>query len=116
MAPSSPIVRALMPAVAALFSLRPVREFVKRRIANIDVAPATGGRRHSWAHARVQWADGSVREGWLRAGEGMSFTAKIAAEVAFRLARNEGPPGAYTPGALFGPELAVTAGGEFILD
>jgi hypothetical protein len=30
--------------------------------------------------------------------------------------RNEGRPGAYTPGSLFGPELVAHAGGQFILD
>jgi hypothetical protein len=53
---------------------------------------------------------------WLRAGEGMAFTAMVAAEVASRLGRNEGRPGAYTPGSLFGPELVAHAGGQFSLD
>jgi hypothetical protein len=26
-------------------------------------------REHSWGHARVEWADGTVREGWLRLGD-----------------------------------------------
>ena len=45
----------------------------------------------------------------------MDFTVKAATEVALRLARGEGKPGAYTPGALFGAALAVEAGGEFLL-
>jgi hypothetical protein len=43
----------------------------------------------------------------------MDFTVAAAAEVAARLARGEGRPGAYTPGALFGPDLAEAAGGAF---
>lgn len=113
MVPSAPLVRALMPGVAALLSLRSMREFAKRQFAKMNVPPKdTPG--NSWAHARVEWPDGSVREGWLRLGEGMAFTARVAAEVALRLAHNEGRPGAYTPGSLFGAELAVTAGGEFV--
>jgi hypothetical protein len=45
----------------------------------------------------------------------MAFTATVTANVAQRLARNETRPGAYTPGALFGPSLATDSGGRFIL-
>jgi len=115
MAPSAPMVRAMMPLIAALFGFKGVRAFAKKRVANINVAPAKGPAKPSWAHARVEWDDGRVSEAWLKAGEGMAFTAKIAAEVALRLSRNEGRPGAFTPGALFGAELAETAGAEFIV-
>jgi short subunit dehydrogenase-like uncharacterized protein len=114
--PSAALVRALMPVVPAVFSLRRVREFAKRRVAEIRVAPFEGPPKSSWAHAKVQWADGRVREGWLRAGDAMSFTTRAATEVAIRLARGEGRPGVFTPGALFGPEFAAVAGGVFILD
>ena len=114
--PSARLVRALMPIVPTLFSLRSVREFAKRRVAAIRVAPIEGPPKSSWAHAKVHWANGRVREGWLRAGDAMSFTTRVAAEVAIRLARGEGRPGVFTPGALFGPGLAVVAGGVFVLD
>jgi short subunit dehydrogenase-like uncharacterized protein len=115
-APSSPLVRALMAAVSALFSLRPVREFATRRLARVEVPPAKGPPKNSWTHARVEWFDGTHREGWMRTGDAMDFTVRAASEVAFRLARNEGRPGAFTPGALFGRKLAVEAGGEFMID
>lgn len=70
----------------------------------------------SWAHARAEWADGTVREGWLRVGDGTEFTASVAAEVTQRLLADDGRPGAHTPGALFGPAVAEAAGGEFLLD
>jgi short subunit dehydrogenase-like uncharacterized protein len=69
---------------------------------------------YSWSRAYVVWPDGRSKEGWLKAGEGMEFTAKIAATIATRLFRGEGKPGAYTPGALFGPDLVTEAGGSFI--
>lgn len=118
MVPGTLFLRAMMPVASALLSLRPIREFAKRRLANVNVAPVEESRKNSssWAHARVEWADGSIREGWLRAGEAMGFTARVAAEVAFRLSRDEGRPGAYTPGALFGFALAAQAGGEFLGD
>jgi hypothetical protein len=56
-----------------------------------------------------------VREGWLRTGEGMTFTAGAVTEVAQRLAKGEGRPGAFTPAGLFGPEVALTAGAEFMI-
>jgi hypothetical protein len=64
----------------------------------------------------VEERDGSARAGWLRAGEGMAFTVAVAAEVVDRLSHDEGKPGAYTPGVLFGPDLAESAGGQFIVD
>src|SRR3546814_21137375 len=71
-----------------------VREFAKRRLANGVAPPPKGPVKPSWAHARVEWTDGTIREGWLRAGEGMAFTSRVASEVALRLSRNEGKPGA----------------------
>ena len=115
MAPGARLARALMSAAPLLFALRPVREFAKRRLAKVNVPAAEGPAKHSWAHAEVRWSDGSVREGWLRAGDAMNFTTAVASAVAHRLARDEGRPGAFTPGALFGPDLAVEAGGTFIL-
>ncbi|WP_436530192.1 hypothetical protein [Actinoplanes sp. HUAS TT8] len=35
-------------------------------------------------------------------------------EVAVRLLNGEGKPGAFTPAAAFGPDLAVTAGGTWL--
>lgn len=46
--------------------------------------------------------------------DAQTFTTAVMTESARRLARGEAKPGAYTPGAAFGPELVVTAGGEFI--
>jgi short subunit dehydrogenase-like uncharacterized protein len=68
----------------------------------------------SWGHAAVKWSGGTEREGWLRVDDAMDFTCAVAAEVAQRLLRGEGRPGAYTPCALLGTRLAVAAGGEFV--
>ncbi|WP_329366209.1 hypothetical protein OG896_16555 [Streptomyces sp. NBC_00669] len=114
--PAGRAIRAVLPAAAFLLARRPLGNAVKRRFARVQVGPGERNREFSWARALVQDADGGHREGWLRAGDGMSFTAAVASEVASRLARGEGKPGAYTPGALFGPELAEAAGGTFLLD
>ncbi|HEX3714572.1 MAG TPA: hypothetical protein VHV09_17390 [Trebonia sp.] len=38
----------------------------------------------------------------------------MPAEAARRLLAGEGRPGAYTPAAVFGPELAQACGGEYL--
>ncbi len=111
--PAGPVTR-LFPAVSALFRLPGVTAFATGRLARVRMKARPRPRPSSWAHARVEWPSGTVREGWLRAGDGMDFTVAATAEVALRLARGEGRPGAYTPGALFGPDLAVAAGAEFL--
>ena len=92
-----------------------MRDWAVRRLAQVRAPAPRKDRDTSWGHARVEWPDDIVREGWLRAGDGMTFTIRAASEVAARLAEGGGRPGAHTPCALFGPELAVTAGGELIL-
>lgn len=85
------------------------------RLAQVQTPARDRPRQHSLAHARVEWADGTVREGWLKVGEdGMTVTVAVAAEVAARLARGEGKSGAFTPAELFGPALALSVGREFI--
>ena len=112
--PTGPVTR-LIPAASALFRLPGVSAFATGRLARVRMKARPRPRPSSWAHARAQWPSGTVREGWLRAGDGMDFTVAATAEVAQRLARGEGRPGAHTPGALFGPDLAVAAGGEFLV-
>jgi short subunit dehydrogenase-like uncharacterized protein len=112
-APSSPVVRAVLPLATALLAFGPVRSFAKRRLAAVKMKAADRPRAHSWGHARLEWADGTVREGWLRVGDAQEFTGAIPAEIALRLLAGEGKPGAYTPAALFGPALAEACGGEY---
>ncbi|GLX08376.1 saccharopine dehydrogenase NADP-binding domain-containing protein [Microbispora sp. NBRC 16548] len=115
LAPAAPAVRAVLPLLGILLAIPALRRLAVRRMARIPVKAAPRPRRHSWGHAVVTWPDGTSREGWLRADDGMDFTADVAAEAAARLARGEGEPGAHTPAAAFGPGLATAAGGVFIL-
>lgn len=118
MMPNSPIMGAVLPPLMALMQVKAVSDFATRRLAAVEIKPGQyegKGQQFSWAHARVSWASGDVREGWLQLGDAGEFTTNVLAEVALRLARGEGKLGAYTPGALFGPELAEVAGGEFLL-
>lgn len=75
-----------------------------------------GPRPHSWGHAVIDWPDGARREGWLRADDGMDYTADAVMAAVMRLAEGDRPAGAYTPAAAFGPEIGTAAGGTFILD
>ena len=113
--PTGPAVRVILPFAMALSHIKPLRTFAKRRLARVKFSARKRPREYSWGHAFVHWSDGTNQEGWLRTGDGTDFTSAVAAEVAERLLQGEGRPGAYTPGALFGPELAEAAGGEFLL-
>jgi hypothetical protein len=114
--PSSPAVRAVLPLATALLTIAPVRAFAKRRLAGVKIKARERPREHSWGHARLEWADGTIREGWLRVGEAQAYTGAVPAEVARRLLAGEGRPGAYSPAALFGSSLAEACGGEYLID
>ena len=113
--PTGPAVRAILPLVVALSHIKPLRTFAKRRLASLKLSARKRPREYSWGHASVQWPDGTDQQGWLRVGDAQAFTATVAAKVAEWLVQGKGRPGAYTPGALFGPELAEAAGGEFLV-
>ncbi|WP_103353957.1 saccharopine dehydrogenase NADP-binding domain-containing protein [Amycolatopsis sp. CA-128772] len=115
LAPAAPVVRALLPLLGRVVSIPVVRRFAVRRLAAVRTKGAPRPRTHTWGHAVVTWPDGTTREGWLRAGEAMDFTAAVVAEVAARLARGEGKPGAHTPASALGADVAEAAGGTFLL-
>lgn len=115
-APSRPLVRAALTVGGGLLGLRAVRDLATRRLSGVRFAARPAPRAHSWGHAVVGWADGSTSEGWLRLPEAQAATVGIAAEVARRLARGDGRPGAWTPVALLGTGLATSVGGTFVDD
>ena len=108
------LIRFAIPAIGSFLSIAPVRRFATARLAKL--VPPPSKTKVSWARARVEWPDGQVRTGWLRAGDGYTFLAKVSATVAHRLLDGEGQPGCFTPGALFGTQLAIDAGGTFVLE
>ncbi|MFE7031440.1 saccharopine dehydrogenase NADP-binding domain-containing protein [Streptomyces sp. NPDC057621] len=114
-APSSPLIRAMTPALSALMRRERLRSFATRRLARVRVRAKERPRDHSWGHAVVTWADGENREGWLRLGDAQEFTGAVSAEIARRLLAGEGRPGLYTPAALFGPTLAESCGAAYLL-
>ena len=112
--PSGPMVRALLPAVSALLAARPIRAGLQGFVSRMRLSPPVKSGDVSWAYARLQWPDGTHREAWLRTGEGYDFTAKVAAHTAARISNGAAKAGAFTPGALFGTDLARDAGAEII--
>ncbi|MFI7186755.1 saccharopine dehydrogenase NADP-binding domain-containing protein [Streptomyces anthocyanicus] len=116
LAPSTPLLRAVVPALGRLLSVPALRRLAVARLGRVTVKAAPRPREHSWGHAVVEWADGTRREGWLRADEGMDFTADVTATVTELLARGAGRPGAWTPAGALGPDVATSAGGTFVLD
>ncbi|KNE79398.1 MULTISPECIES: hypothetical protein [Streptomyces] len=114
--PAAPPARALLPPLGRLLSVPALRSFAAGRLARVRIKAAPRPRTHSWGHAVVEWEDGTRREGWLRAGDGMDYTAGVTAAVTELLARGVGRPGAWTPAAALGADLATTAGGTFVLD
>ena len=115
-APSSPVARAVLPLAAVLLTVGPVRNFAKSRLARVKLKARERPRPYSWGHARVEWADGTTQEGWLRVGDAQVFTGAVPAEISRRLLAGEGRPGTFTPAALFGPSLALACGGEYVID
>ena len=103
-------------AIQLLARIPGVTRFIAGRVAVRPTRSAPRPRTHSWARGRAVWADGTSRTAWFRADDAMDFTVAAVAQVAGRLARGEGRPGAWTPGGLFGPDVAETAGASFVLE
>jgi hypothetical protein len=49
----------------------------KGRLARVRSPNPRNDRTASWAHARVEWPAGVVRESWLRTGDGMVFRIDV---------------------------------------
>ncbi|MEV3966026.1 hypothetical protein AB0M34_35055 [Nocardia sp. NPDC050193] len=112
--PASLAVRAALPLLSAMLRIPTVRTFAIGWMAGIKTKAAPRPRPHTWGHAVVTWPDGTVREGWLRAGDAMEFTSAVAAQTALQLAAGKGRPGAHTPAAVLGADLATAAGADFV--
>ena len=114
--PSGPLARATLPLGVRLLAIPGLRSFARRRLADLRFPERPRPRVHSWGHARVIWADGTVEDGWLRLGDAQAFTVAVLTEVTHRLLEGLGRPGAHTPAALFGPGLAEDCGGSYVSD
>lgn len=116
LAPTAAPARVLVPLLGRLLSVPALRRLAVNLLGRAPMKAAPRPREHSWGHAVVEWTDGTRHEGWLRADDAMDFTADVTAAVTELLARGAGRPGAWTPTAALGTDLATTAGGSFVLD
>lgn len=114
--PSGALARAVLPLLSAALRFDALRGWLTRRLARMEVTAPQNQRAFTWARATARWPDGTTREAWLRAPDGMVFTSNVMHEVVRRLARGDAPFGAFTPAACFGPALAVAAGAELTGD
>ncbi|MGW7337312.1 hypothetical protein [Streptomyces sp. NPDC054808] len=71
----------MLPLVSAVLRIRAVRTFAIGRMSGIKAEAAPRPRSHTWVHAVITWPDGTVREGWLRTGDGHSLDGGEAAAV-----------------------------------
>lgn len=113
--PTGRAVRALLPLAGPLLRVRPLQRLAVRRLAAVRFPDRPRPREHSWGHALAEWADGTTREAWLRAGDAGVFTAAVAATVALHLLRGTAAPGAHTPVGAIGLGLVEEAGGTLLL-
>ncbi|MET8424846.1 saccharopine dehydrogenase NADP-binding domain-containing protein [Nocardia sp. NPDC004860] len=114
--PTGRVARAALPIVGAILRVEALRRTVIRLIDRWQLTPPATPGEVSWAYASAEWEGGGTRQAWLRTGEGYAFTSRVAAMVASRLAEGAARPGAFTPGALFGADLARSAGATITLD
>jgi short subunit dehydrogenase-like uncharacterized protein len=114
--PTGRAARAALPVMGAILRVEALRRTAIRLIDRWGLTPPATTGEVSWAYAYAEWADGETRRAWLRTGEGYAFTSRVAATVALRLAAGDARPGAFTPGALFGADLARAAGATITLD
>ena len=114
-APSSPAVRAVLPLATTLLAIAPVRAFARKRLAGVKLKSRERPREYSYGHARLEWPDGTIREGWLQLGDAQAFTGAVPAEITRRLLAGQGRPGAHTPAALFGSSLAEACGARYLI-
>ncbi|GLZ47547.1 membrane protein [Actinomycetospora sp. NBRC 106375] len=112
--PSSPPARVALPLAGAVLSIGPLRRVARRRFAEVSLPARDRPREHSWARATGRWDDGTAREQWLRLGDASEFTSTAAAVVATRLAAGRARPGADTPVAALGLDVATEAGGTLL--
>jgi short subunit dehydrogenase-like uncharacterized protein len=114
LAPTAPLIRAMLPMMSRLLKIPAMRRMMIRQMAASKTKEAPRPRPHSWGHAIINWADGTTRESWLRTEDAMDYTADVLTVVVVALIAGTAPHGAYTPAAAFGADLAIEAGGTFL--
>ncbi len=117
--PANAVVRAALPALAKAARVRTLRRALEYGVG-LTNSPGPASGRHvdyaSLSYARLDWADGRSRAGWLKMGEAYSFSGRVTAAVVRAQLANAVPPGAHTPATVLGSRLAYDAGAELTID
>jgi short subunit dehydrogenase-like uncharacterized protein len=116
--PSNAVLRAALPALAKAARWGAIRRALEYGVTLTDSrGPAADGDDYvSLSYAQLAWANGETRAGWLRMGDGYAFSGKVAATAVRAQLAGEVPPGAHTPAAVLGPQLAYQAGATLVID
>ncbi|HXA10904.1 MAG TPA: saccharopine dehydrogenase NADP-binding domain-containing protein [Mycobacterium sp.] len=116
--PTNAVLRAALPALAKAARWGAIRRALEYGVTLTDSpGPAADGDDYvSLSYAQLDWANGETRAGWLRMGDGYAFSGKVAATAVRAQLAGEVPPGAHTPAAVLGPQLAYQAGATLVID
>lgn len=111
--PAGFVTRAALPVLQTALRIGPLRRRIADRISRqptrqADAAPTTP----SLAWARITDVKGNRLESVWEFPEGYRSAARAASEVTCRLLAEEGRPGAWFPGQLFGLDIARACGGR----
>ena len=116
--PTNTLLRAALPAVAKAARFGLVRRALEYGVTLTD-SPGPAARDDGYvslSYAQLDWADGETRAGWLKMGDGYAFSGRVAAGAVRGQLAGTVPPGAHTPAAVLGPELAYHAGATLLID
>ncbi|MFJ4654870.1 saccharopine dehydrogenase NADP-binding domain-containing protein [Nocardia sp. NPDC088792] len=114
--PTGRAARAALPIIGAVLRVDALRRTAIRLVDRWRLTPPSTPGETSWAYACAEWDGGETHQAWLQTGEGYGFTSRVAATVAARIADGDARAGAFTPAALFGADLARSAGATITID
>jgi short subunit dehydrogenase-like uncharacterized protein len=117
--PAHAAVRAVLPVLTKAARFAPVRRALQYGVSLTDSpGPAADQAADyvSLSYARLEWADGTSRAGWLQMGDAYEFSGRVGAAVVRSQLSGAVPAGAHTPAAVLGPQLAYDAGAELVSD
>jgi short subunit dehydrogenase-like uncharacterized protein len=112
------VLRAVLPALAKAARFAPVRSTLEYGVTltNSPGPAADDDEYVSLSYGQLDWANGETRAGWLQMGDGYAFSGKVAAGAVRAQLTGTVPPGAHTPAAVLGPELAYQASATLLID
>jgi short subunit dehydrogenase-like uncharacterized protein len=117
--PVNAVIRAALPAVIRAARWGPVRRTLERGVAATDPPGPAAGQHSDYislSYARLDWANGESRAGWLQMGDAYAFSGKVGAAIVRAQLAGRVPPGAHTPATALGAQLAYQAGATLVID